>query len=125
VLAKVSPKDVRSIDRHTATGAAVAKVPNRTVGLICLNARSSVVAVVVSALTAPELAQQTRKASDAVTVLQIERIGPVVGFFVNAAVVVLPRGRANLAGSVVLAVELTSAGCLALEELAMWPFVAV
>lgn len=82
-------------------------------------------AVITSALATPALTQQARKACHTLTMLQIKRVGPSIGCFVDAAVEVLPRGRSNLASSVVLAVESTSAGSLAFAELTVRTFVAI
>ena len=95
------------------------------VGLVSLNAGATVVTIVVTAGATAAFTQESRIASGTRAVLQIERVGPRVGFFVDSPIIVLPGRGTHFAGSTILAVQDTSRGFLAIQIFTVWPGEAV
>jgi hypothetical protein len=90
-----------------------------------LDAGATVVTIVIAAGGAAAFTQESRIGLGTHAVLQIEWVGPGVGFFVDPPIVVLPGRGTNLAGSAVLAVQDTSLGFLAFQVFAVWTGVTV
>ena len=69
VLAKFAPKYFGTFHCHAATGTAVAKVFDRSIGLVGLDAGAAVVTVVAATFVAAVFAQEARKSRRALAVL--------------------------------------------------------